>query len=198
MSETTEQIDIKKGFDENLTEAYGMCDAEFPIIGSICDVTVTKKGIWNIVMIVLAVPFLGFVIFMDIFGDIFTGIFQVLGDALDGVPIAGTIFSLLETSEADDFIDFASMAIVFVFCGPVTLIGIPEYAEGLIELFPFWTGIIIFWLLIIRPARSRIMGKRGEAVQTQEVKMAAEQGLPPPQKNIVQQVLGFLTGGLLK
>lgn len=184
-------------FDANLTDAYKMCDAEFPIIGGICDIATTSTGIKAIIVWIIAIPLIGFVLFCDIFGDIFTGVFDFLGDALDGVPVVGSIIGIVVGGGLDDFIDAASMIIMFVFCGPITLVGIPEFANGFLEIFPFWTSLFIVWLIFIRPARLRYLSKVREQEQTAVAAVEALEG-PKPGKNLLQQALGFLSFGLLK
>jgi len=163
-------------FDKNITEMYGTCDAKLPIIGNVCDTLNTSTGIMRIVVILTAIPLIGFVLFMDIFGDWIVIVTTTLAEVLDGVPVLGTIFSAIEAPEFDDIFDFLSMTIVFYYCGPVTLIGIPEFAEGWLEIFPFWTTILLVWLLLIRPSRRRMIRNK----QLEDLKL--EEELKPLEK----------------
>ncbi len=147
-------------YDNSISSSYSICDAKIPVIGSACDNLTTSTGLRKILMYVIAIPLLGFVVFMDIFGDWITIVMTFLADALDGVPIAGTIVGILESGEFDDIIDVISWVIVFYFCGPVSLVGIPEFIEGFIEIFPFWTMILIVWFVFIRPARERYLARK--------------------------------------
>jgi hypothetical protein len=154
---------IQEEFDENITDTYKLCDAKVPLLGGICDLFNTSTGLRKILVYLVGIPALGFVIFWDIFGDWITIVMTILADALDGVPVAGTIIGIMESPEFDDVIDFISLAIVFVFCGPVTFVGVVEFSEGILELFPFWTVIIIIWLVVINPARIRVLQRKNAA-----------------------------------
>jgi len=157
-----------------------MCDNPIPAIGHPCDTLTTTTGGWNTFLKVLAFFLIGFVLFMDIFIDVIVVLFDQIGNATEGIPIVGSIVGFIEGTEFDDIIDFLSMAIMFYFIGPVTLVGIPEYAEGLIEIFPFWTTAFIVWLLIIRPIRQRDLARRKAKIQEEfEAQQPPEQLAQP-------------------
>ena len=159
---TKKELDLIKSadFDSSVSKSYGICDANIPILGSPCDKISTTQGILKWIWIITAIPALGFVIFVDLFGEWLTIVSQLTAEAFDGVPVLGSIFGIIEAGEFDDIIDFISQLIVFVYCGPVTLVGTPEYAEGFLEIFPFWTMTIVIWLLFIMPARNRDLARR--------------------------------------
>lgn len=173
--------------DENITAGYEICDVTAPVIGGVCDNLTTGSTFRQIVMTIIAIPFLGFVLFVDIFGDWLTIVSQLFAEWFDGVPVAGTIFSMIEAPEFDDILDAISTVIVFYFCGPLPAVvgGLFEFPEGMLEIFPFWTLMIIIWLVLIRPARLRVLGRRREerADIERNIRITEAEGSNPFGKN---------------
>lgn len=160
-------------YDEKTSSAYIQCDAPVPILGHACDNLNTSTGLMRLIITITAFPLIGWVLFMDIFGDWIVIVTQFLAEGLDGVPVLGTIFSLIEAPELDDIFDMASLAIMFFYIGPVAMVGIPEFAEGILELFPFWTAMLIVWFIFIRPARVRFL--RQQRLEEMEQRKAIEE-----------------------
>jgi len=152
-----EELEEQIAFDQNITDTYGICDVEIPLFGHICDKFDYPDEHWG--WKIMGIFLLSIVIFIDIVLEGFTILSQLLGEALDGVPIIGGIWGVVEGLEIDDMLDTFSLVVVFIFCGPIAALmpAFGEFQEGVIELLPWWTISIGVWFFLVRPARARMM-----------------------------------------
>lgn len=151
-----EDLEERISFDQNITDTYGICDVEIPIWGHLCDKLdyPDENVIWKFIGIFL----LSVVIFIDIVLEGLTILSQFLNEGLDGVPVIGSIWGIIEGFEIDDMLDTFSMVVVFIFCGPIAALmpALGEFQEGVVELLPWWTMSIMVWFFFVRPARTRM------------------------------------------
>lgn len=163
-------------FEERATSIYGMCDNPIPIVGNPCDTLTTSKGLARIPVNLLAIVLIGIVLFFDIVGDSVTLIVDIAGDA----PIVNEFVGWLAALGLDDVVDVFSMIVMFYFIGPITLVGIPEFADGVVEVFPFWTAMLIIWFLFVRPIRLRDIKRRADALADLGKELEAKSVPAPP------------------
>lgn len=154
------QIQTKADFDAALTDSYGMCDLELPVIGHICDrLDYKKPGILGFIEKTILYMLLFSVIWLDIVWDIFVIVTHLGGNIIEAIPVVGPIISTLEEMELDDIVDMYCLIITFICCGPIAALmpALPEFAEGILEFLPWWTISIGVWFVLIRPARRRML-----------------------------------------
>lgn len=168
--QTTSIESLKQAdFDKKATSVYSMCDAPQPIIGTVCDNLNTSKGMKLTLVQVTAIILIGFVLLMDLLDFVVVAL-----DIGTAIPIIGDFIGIITDLNIDDAIDFISMAIMFYYIGPITLVGIPEFANGFVEIIPFWWLMFLVWLFWIRPSRLRDITR-----QEQEMKAKIEEKKAP-------------------
>jgi hypothetical protein len=152
-------IEVRLDLDSSVTDGYGVCDFDVAGIHACDNLSYNdSKGLLGLAIKIIGYFMLLTVITLDIVWDIFFIATHLGGSAVEAVPVIGPIISTIEELELDDVVDTYCMIVTFIFCGPIAAVipAIPEFAEGIIEILPWWTISIAFWFFIVRPARHRM------------------------------------------
>jgi hypothetical protein len=155
----------KVRFDAEVNRQYSVCDIELPVIGHPCDklsYAEEGSGVSRVGTILLWI-----VVILDVVVDIFFVLWHVAAGFAASIPVIGPLIGAVEGLELDDIVDFFSLVVVFLYCGPVvSVIAIPEFAEGILEIIPFWAFAIFFWKTVVRPSRKRGLKLKEKGILT--------------------------------
>jgi hypothetical protein len=148
---------------------YSICDIELGVLGHPCD-RLSYDSTPNYEKLVGTI-LLWVVIILDTLVEIAFVAFHVGAGFAEAIPVVGPLLGAIEGLEIDDILDFFSLAIVFVYCGPVVAVipAIPEAVEGVLEIVPFWVLAIAFWHFVVKPARKKGSKLKGTGLLDGEI-----------------------------